>query len=106
MSQHYLPPGSVKAGRFLLGGDAADHLSRSLRARPGDTIKIFDGLGGRFLAELEEVGRSSVSGRVTAPLPWSPPAFKTIICHALAARAALAMTVWVRHCEEERRSSH
>ncbi len=98
MSQHYLPPGSVKDGRFLLGGDAADHLSRALRARPGDTIKVFDGAGGRFLAELEEVGRSSVSGRVTGTLPWSPPAFRAVVCHALTARAALEETL--RHATE------
>ncbi|KAF0127433.1 MAG: hypothetical protein FD189_180 [Elusimicrobia bacterium] len=97
MSQHYLPPGSINNGRFLLGGDAAEHLSRALRARPGDTIKVFDGAGGRFLAELEAVGRS-VSGRVTGPLPWSPPAFRTVICHALAARAALEETL--RHATE------
>ncbi|HNT98235.1 MAG TPA: RsmE family RNA methyltransferase, partial [Elusimicrobiales bacterium] len=93
MSQHYLPPGSVKDGRFLLKGDAAEHISRVLRARPGDTIRVFDGAGGRFLAELEEVSRSSVAGRVTGPLPWSPPAFRTVVCHAVTARAALEETL-------------
>ena len=93
MSQHYLPPGSVKDGRFLLSGDAAEHISRVLRARPGDTIRVFDGVGGRSLAELEEVSRSSVAGRVTGPLPWSPPAFRTVVCHAVTARAALEETL-------------
>ncbi|MDQ7772840.1 MAG: RsmE family RNA methyltransferase [Elusimicrobiales bacterium] len=93
MSQHYLPPGSVKDGRFLLTGDAADHLSRALRARPGDAIKVFDGAGGRFSAELEEISRSSVAGRITGPLDWSPPAFRTVVCHALTARAALEETL-------------
>ncbi|MDT8287125.1 MAG: RsmE family RNA methyltransferase [Elusimicrobiales bacterium] len=98
MSQHYLPPGSVKDGRFLLRGDAADHISRALRARPGDTIKVFDGEGGRFSAELDEVSRSAVAGRITGTLDWSPPAFRTVICHALAARTALEETL--RHATE------
>jgi 16S rRNA (uracil1498-N3)-methyltransferase len=93
MSQHYLPPGSVKDGRFLLRGDSAGHISRVLRRRPGDIIKVFDGNGGRFSAELEEVSRSAVAGRILSPLPWSPPSFRAVICHALAARQALEETL-------------
>jgi 16S rRNA (uracil1498-N3)-methyltransferase len=43
-----------------LSGAEAHHLLHVLRARPGDEVVLFDGLGAEFQARVEKTGRSSV----------------------------------------------
>lgn len=66
-----LAPGSRRA----LEGDAANHIARVLRLRPGDPLTLFDGSGAEHPARIEEFHRSAVIvtvGDPSAPLRESP----------------------------------
>jgi 16S rRNA (uracil1498-N3)-methyltransferase len=58
MSQRrlFVPPGELRGPRLVIGGDAHRHLSRVLRARLGDEVTLFDGLGTEVEAEVTRVG--------------------------------------------------
>ena len=45
---------------FVLGGDEARHLTRVLRARVGDTVRLFDGCGRWGLFRIAETGKRDV----------------------------------------------
>ena len=45
---------------FVLGGDEARHLTRVLRARVGDTVRLFDGAGRWGLFRIAETGKRDV----------------------------------------------
>jgi 16S rRNA (uracil1498-N3)-methyltransferase len=47
-------------GRRTLEGDAANHIARVLRLRPGDALTLFDGGGGEHAARIEEVRQGAV----------------------------------------------
>ncbi|MBW4053480.1 MAG: 16S rRNA (uracil(1498)-N(3))-methyltransferase [Proteobacteria bacterium] len=69
-------PGPLAAGgRRTLEGDAANHISRVLRLRPGDPLTLFDGGGAEHPARIEEFRKSAVIvtvGDRCAPLRESP----------------------------------
>jgi len=44
---------------FALGGEEAHHLSRVLRAKSGDTIRLFDGKGRSGLFRIGEIGKKT-----------------------------------------------
>lgn len=44
-----------------LDDDAAGHVGRVLRMQPGDTVSLFNGHGGEYLASLTEVGKKTVT---------------------------------------------
>jgi 16S rRNA (uracil1498-N3)-methyltransferase len=46
--------------RIRLADEAAAHLGRVLRVRPGDAVVLFDGSGPEFVAEVLAVGRRGV----------------------------------------------
>ena len=51
----------IEAGkRLVVDGSAANHITRVLRLRSGDTLTVFDGSGGEFGARIEEFRRDSV----------------------------------------------
>jgi 16S rRNA (uracil1498-N3)-methyltransferase len=70
--------GPLAAGsRRTIEGDAANHITRVLRLRPGEPLTLFDGRGGEHAATIEEfrkgavivtVGERSAAGR-ESPLP-------------------------------------
>ena len=70
MPQFFLPldtPADPK--EFHLKGPEAFHLVRVLRARPGQTVSLFDGHGGRYEGVVDVVhDDGSVSGRITAAI--------------------------------------
>ena len=64
-------PGPLAAGsRRTLEGDAANHITRVLRLRPGDPLTLFDGGGAEHPARIEELRRSAVV--VTVGDPCAP----------------------------------
>ena len=69
-------PGPLAAGsRRILDGDAANHILRVLRLRPGDPLTLFDGSGAEHAARIEEVRKSAVTvtlGDCSSPLRESP----------------------------------
>jgi 16S rRNA (uracil1498-N3)-methyltransferase len=58
---------SVQEGLVVLTGGEARHLSRSLRAKPGDEILVSDGAGRVFSVSLTFVGPELVQGAI---LDW------------------------------------
>jgi 16S rRNA (uracil1498-N3)-methyltransferase len=54
-------PGPLAAGRrHTIEGDAANHIARVLRLRPGDPLILFDGCGGEHAARIEEFRKGAV----------------------------------------------
>jgi len=45
---------------FCLEGDEARHLARVLRARPGDTVRLFDGAGRWGLFRITAIGKKEI----------------------------------------------
>ena len=50
--------------RIELDGSAANHISRVLRMRTGEKLKLFNGDGYFYDTELEQVGKRNVSARI------------------------------------------
>lgn len=46
--------------RHAIEGDAANHITRVLRLRPGDPLAVFDGRGGEHAARIEEFRKGAV----------------------------------------------
>ena len=46
--------------RHTIEGDAANHVARVLRLRPGDPLTLFDGRGGDYAARVEEFRKGAV----------------------------------------------
>ncbi len=49
------------ADRLVIDGDEAHHLIRVLRVQTGESVVLFDGCGGEYDAEIEQIGKSSLS---------------------------------------------
>jgi len=56
MKRLFVPPGDLGGTRVVVTGDAHRHLARVLRARQGDTVTLFDGIGTEVEAEVTRVG--------------------------------------------------
>ena len=67
----YLPDAEEGTERQLPQDEGA-YLTRVLRLGPGDAVRVFDGDGGCFEAEITGVTRSTVHVRVGAPAPRAP----------------------------------
>ena len=59
-SRFFVAAGIPGPGRMTLEGDAAAHLGRVLRAKPGQEIVVFDGTGGEYPARVITVARRLV----------------------------------------------
>ncbi len=60
MTQRYFSRQPVVGPSVELQGDEARHLSRVMRAQPGDETIVFDGSGAEFRCEITDVQRNSV----------------------------------------------
>lgn len=72
MSRFYLAP-EAWPDHPALTGDEARHLAQVLRAKPGDSVTVFDGKGRRANAELLTVSRDRVSLRLGEIVDSGPP---------------------------------
>jgi 16S rRNA (uracil1498-N3)-methyltransferase len=64
--------GRREGNRVYIIGDDANHLARSLRARPGEEIEVVDPEGFLMTVKLETVSPVSVEGNVVAQVPYQP----------------------------------
>jgi 16S rRNA (uracil1498-N3)-methyltransferase len=55
----FVPAGRLAGPQVTLTGDEHRHVGRVLRARPGDTLTLFDGAGGEVEARVVRVGRDA-----------------------------------------------
>jgi len=54
----FVPPDRMRATPITVSGEEHHHLARVLRARPGESITLFDGAGAELRARVVRVGRS------------------------------------------------
>lgn len=60
VSRVYVSAPLVSGAAAVLSGDAANHIARVLRLRPGDPLALFDGRGGEYEAKLTELQGAKV----------------------------------------------
>jgi 16S rRNA (uracil1498-N3)-methyltransferase len=72
----------VRRGEAELTGDAAEHLTRVLRAEPGQQYEISDGAG-LYVGEIVEARKRSVKFRVVETLPVPTPAVRVLLLASL-----------------------
>ena len=53
-----------QATSVLLEGAEAQHLTRVMRAQPGDVVELFDGTGWQWTAEIQELSRNNVTLKI------------------------------------------
>ncbi|HTN74980.1 MAG TPA: 16S rRNA (uracil(1498)-N(3))-methyltransferase [Pirellulaceae bacterium] len=64
MSQRFYLETPLAGELAVITGAEAQHLSKVMRAAPGDEIVLFDGSGGEFRARIERIGRHEVEAVV------------------------------------------
>ncbi len=64
MHRFFLPAGARQGDELEVRGDQARQIHDVLRLRPGEVIGTFDGAGLEYRAELVEVSRALVRGRI------------------------------------------
>lgn len=84
MRRLFVSPERLGDAQLVLDGDAHQHLGRVLRARPGDTLVVFDGQGNEWNAEVIETGRERTTLRVGARRPALPPPVRVTLLQAMA----------------------
>jgi 16S rRNA (uracil1498-N3)-methyltransferase len=63
----FVPPERWHATPITVGGEEHHHLARVLRARPGDSVTLFDGVGGEAKARILRVGRAETELAIDSP---------------------------------------
>lgn len=85
--------------RAVIRGADAEHLARSLRARPGQEIQVVDADGFLLTVRVETVGRALVAGRVLSAEDHRPePARKVVV--AVSHLPAAALDLILSRCTE------
>lgn len=60
MTHRYFISAPIEGSQATLSGDEAHHLVRVMRVGPGDEVRLFDGSGREFRAQVQQVGRNEV----------------------------------------------
>ena len=60
MADRYFCHETIKGDRAALDGAEARHLARVMRAKPGDSVVLFDGSGTEFQGRIENMGRDRI----------------------------------------------
>jgi 16S rRNA (uracil1498-N3)-methyltransferase len=71
-ARFYAPSAHEVGSELALPEDEAQHLSRVLRLKAGDSLVVFDGKGGEFAASVSTLGKSGVIVRLDARLASRP----------------------------------
>jgi len=78
MSERFFLAAPPQAGRATLSGDEARHLTRVLRAKVGDLVRVFDGRGGEWSARVTQIGRDVVALDTGNLMPAAPAATRAV----------------------------
>ncbi len=57
MDTFYCPPGGVRAGTLVIGGEEFSHLTHVMRKREGDALMVVDGKGNAYEVVISGIGR-------------------------------------------------
>ena len=71
-ARFYAPDAHTPGDVVTLPEEEAEHLTRVLRLKPGDALRVFNGHGGEFDAVVEEAGKRGVRVRLHAVAPSAP----------------------------------
>jgi 16S rRNA (uracil1498-N3)-methyltransferase len=75
MNARFHAPDAQAPGEVVpLPDDEAEHLTRVLRLKPGDVVRVFNGRGGEFDAVVEQAGKTGALVRVGAAQRPAPEA--------------------------------
>lgn len=66
---YYTPPECVCADELRVEGDEARHMSRVLRTRTGDMVRVVDGCGTAYIVRVLEVGHAAVRCHIHSRTP-------------------------------------
>ncbi|HTM04993.1 MAG TPA: 16S rRNA (uracil(1498)-N(3))-methyltransferase [Vicinamibacterales bacterium] len=85
MNARFLAPGSYGPGDDIdLPDDEAQHLTRVLRLRAGDPVRVFDGRGREFAATVTRTSKAGTSVRIGESHAAAPePRVAITIAHAV-----------------------
>jgi 16S rRNA (uracil1498-N3)-methyltransferase len=72
LHRFFVDPALLGGDRVVLAGAQAHQISRVLRLKPGDRVVLVDGAGQEFVARLDEVRSSAVTGTIEAVRPSRP----------------------------------
>jgi 16S rRNA (uracil1498-N3)-methyltransferase len=73
-ARFYAPDAHAAGDVLALPDDEAGHLTRVLRLKAGDAVRVFNGRGGEFEAVIDSAGRDGVAVRVGAAREAAPEA--------------------------------
>ncbi len=68
LADRFYAPETPRDGVFVLSEDESRHLARVSRRAEGETVEVFDGRGGGFLATITKIGKGRVELTVQSPL--------------------------------------
>lgn len=66
MADRFFVEQPIQEGSTRLTGAEAHHLLHVMRGKPGDTVKLFDGAGAEYLAQITRLGRRDVELAITS----------------------------------------
>lgn len=69
MADRFFVEQPIQAATARLAGAEAHHLLHVMRGKPGDTVKLFDGAGNEYLAQITRLARREVELAITATTP-------------------------------------
>ena len=80
MIRLFIPPEQITGETACIRDTDHLHLTRVLRARPGDTVLLLDGRGNAFQARLVSVEKHETTARIESAvvMPPEPPIFLTV----------------------------
>lgn len=80
MIRLFLPPEQITGETASIRDNDHLHLTRVLRARPGDAVLLLDGRGNAFRARLVSVDKHATTAQIeeTVTMPPEPPLFLTV----------------------------
>jgi 16S rRNA (uracil1498-N3)-methyltransferase len=64
MNRFFLSPACFQPGEVIFDPETSRQVSRVLRLRAGDRVITLDGTGEEYLLELQQVSKSSVTGKI------------------------------------------
>lgn len=79
----FCEPGTVDGASAMLRGDEAHHLTRVLRAEPGDPVSLADGTGALYQARIAEADPARVRCMIVERHEVPPPRPAVTVVHAL-----------------------
>lgn len=87
--QYYAAPESINVGFCILDREQSHHLTAVARCQAGSQVRIFDGKGRAYEAEIASSSQGLVSCKILRELSLPAPALKVRLCFAPVSRQAV-----------------